>query len=173
MKMNSSNIIRKVLSILLMAFLVSCGVDGDPGHCYMTIEWEYYNEGYGVSYYEDDNESIPAWEELENGVEYDCYPGEYTYFYTSEDSSCYYSYSGVYTLVQNPGYSGSLLKDGLDGVDTRFTLKLPVYALDSVEQLNACDSLKVSGFKLTKGRWTLNISEKASIIAKKSVNNLK
>jgi hypothetical protein len=126
----------------------SCGVEGDPGHCFISIEWEYYNENYRVYYYEDNNPDIPTFgvskaefvggdsyyrvsnsgntasEEIVAGQYYESYPGKYDYYYESEDSMYLNVYEGIYELIQNPGSPGGLLHDGLDGADTYFDLYL-------------------------------------------------
>jgi len=118
--------------------LTSCGVDGDPGHCYFSIDWEWYNDDYGVYYYEDDNPDVPESSEIEAQLYYDCYPGVYDYYYEAEDPKNWYTYEGYYTLYQNPGFRGGLLRDGPDGVDTYFDLYLLVYP--EVEDLRISES---------------------------------
>jgi hypothetical protein len=137
----------------VFAFLsASCGVEGDPGHCFISIEWEYYNENYRVYYYEDNNPDIPTYgeskaefvggnsyyrvsnsgntasEEIVAGQYYESYPGKYDYYYESEDTEYWYEYTGFYELIQNPGSPGGLLHDGLDGADTYFDLYLYIDA---------------------------------------------
>ena len=119
---------RPFLVIMLLgAMATSCGVSGDPGHCYFSLDWEYYNEDYGVYYYEDNNPDVPESEFIEPGLYYDCYPGTYDYYYESEDRDYVYTYEGFYTLVQNPGTPGGFLHDGMDGTDTYFDLYLYIY----------------------------------------------
>ena len=137
----------------VFAFLsASCGVEGDPGYCFISIEWEYYNENYRVYYYEDNNPDIPTFgeskaefegnnskfsvsyngntdsEEIVAGQYYESYPGKYDYYYESEDPEYLYEYTGFYELIQNPGSQGGLLHDGLDGADTYFDLYLYIDA---------------------------------------------
>lgn len=116
-----------LVMLLLGAIAASCGVSGDPGHCYFSLDWEYYNEDYGVYYYEDNNPDVPESELIEPGLYYDCYPGTYDYYYESEDRDFVYTYEGFYTLVQNPGTPGGFLHDGMDGTDTYFDLYLYIY----------------------------------------------
>ena len=40
-----------VVSLVMLLISNSCGVNGDPGHCYISIDWEYYDEDYGVNFY--------------------------------------------------------------------------------------------------------------------------
>jgi hypothetical protein len=91
------------LAILLF---VSCGRTGDPGHCYISVDWEYWNENYGVYYYEDDNPDVPESELIELGLYYDSYPGIYEYYYEAEDPDEWFKYEGFYELLQNPGSEG-------------------------------------------------------------------
>lgn len=116
-----------LVMMLWGAMATSCGVSGDPGHCYFSLDWEYYNEDYGVYYYEDNNPDVPESELIEPGLYYDCYPGTYDYYYESEDRDFVYTYEGFYTLVQNPGTPGGFLHDGMDGTDTYFDLYLYIY----------------------------------------------
>jgi hypothetical protein len=120
---------RKGVILLAIAMIVSaCGVDGDPGHCYFSLDWEYYSEEYGVYYYEDNNPDVPESSEIIAGFYYDCYPGRYDFYYESEDPEFIYTYTGYYTLYQNPGLPGGLMRDGPDGADTYVDLYLLVYA---------------------------------------------
>ncbi len=137
---------------VVAVFSASCGVDGDPGHCFISIEWEYFSEDYGVYYYEDNNPDIPKYgvskgvsgkgnsyfditnsdfvdsEEIVAGHYYESYPGKYDYYYESEDSPYWYKYTGSYELIQNPGTPGGIFHDGLDGTDTYIELFLNVHA---------------------------------------------
>jgi hypothetical protein len=123
------NLIKKFILVIMMFLIVtSCGVEGDPGHCYFSLDWEYYSDSYRVYFYSDNNPDIPESNDIERTVYYDCYPGSYEYYYESEDENNWYSYTGVYTLVQNPGYPGGLFQDGLNGADTYFDLFLMIYA---------------------------------------------
>jgi hypothetical protein len=122
-----------IVSLIVMLISNSCGVDGDPGHCYFSLDWEYWNDDYGVYFYEDDNPDVPEVLNLEPNVYYDCYPGSYDYSYESEDYEYWYTYKGTYTLVQNLGTSAHLFEDGLDGVDTSFELYLFVYARKALQ----------------------------------------
>ena len=121
-----------IVTIVFALLSVSCGVDGDPGHCYFSIDWEYYNENYRVYYYEDNNPDVPESDDIEAGYYYDCYPGLYDYYYESEDPEYWYEYTGFYELIQNPGTPGGFLHDGLDGADTHIELYLYIYARKSL-----------------------------------------
>ena len=125
-----------VLVLFFSAFFVSCGVSGDPGHCYISIDWEYYNEQYGVNFYQDNNDDVPEFEFIEPEKYYDSYPGKYVFNYKSEDEEYWYSYEGTYELIQNLGYDGGLLHDGLDGVDYYFDLYLHIYDTTGLDQEN-------------------------------------
>ena len=116
----------------LMALSYSCGVAGDPGHCYFSLDWEYYNEDYGVYLYRDDNPEILGLDLIERGAYYDCYPGHYEYYYESEDTVNWYTYTGYYTLYQNPGSGWGIFHDGVDGADTYFDLYLFVVAREDL-----------------------------------------
>ena len=122
-----------IISLVMLIISNSCGVDGDPGHCYFSLDWEYWNEDYGVFFYEDDNPDVPEVMNLIPNVDYDSYPGTYEYQYESEDYEYWYSYEGTYTLIQNLGTSAHLFEDGLDGVDTYFELYLFVYARKALQ----------------------------------------
>lgn len=124
-----------VVLVFLVLLLISnsCGVNGDPGHCYFSIDWEYYHDDYGVYHYEDNNPDVPEVMNLEANVYYDCYPGTYTYSYKSEDYDYWYTYEGTYTLIQNLGTTAHLFEDGLDGIDTYFELFLLVYARKAIQ----------------------------------------
>ena len=108
-------------------FFSSCGVNGDPGHCYFSLDLEYYNEDFGVFSYEDTNPDVPDMPNIQRNFFYDCYPGEYDFYYESEDYDYRYRYEGFYKLVQNPGTPSRMFTDGIDGEDTFFELKLLVY----------------------------------------------
>ena len=123
-----------IIAIAFSLIAVSCGVDGDPGHCYFSLEWEYYHEDYGVTYYEDNNPDVPNLDEIVSGYYYECYPGIYDYKYLSEDTARSYTHEGTYELYQNSGTAGGLLHDGLDGADTYFELYLYVKARKSLER---------------------------------------
>ncbi|MCF8225297.1 MAG: hypothetical protein K9J30_05420 [Bacteroidales bacterium] len=127
-------IITYGIYFFLAVLVFSCGVAGDPGHCYFALDWEYYNPGYGVYYYEDNNPSVPDSEEIVQNYYYDCYPGIYEYSYESEDSLNLYFYTGTYELIQNPGLPGGLFHDGVDGIDTYFKLYLKIYAKKGLKQ---------------------------------------
>lgn len=170
---------------LLVAMFTSCGVDGDPGHCYFSLDWEWYSEDYGVYYYEDNNPDVPQSADIEPQLYYDCYPGEYEFFYKAEDPRSWYEYEGFYILYQNPGFRGGLFRDGPDGVDTYFDLYLLIYPEEEdlriagsihmeeapMESLAAPllsfsdrpvmmdpDSTEEFNFIRTKGDWTLEFS---------------
>ncbi|MCF8345998.1 MAG: hypothetical protein K9G38_02210 [Bacteroidales bacterium] len=118
-------ILRLVTVVAVFSLLtVSCGVPGDPGHCYFSLNWEYYNEDYGVTYYEDNNPDIPESDQIVPDLWYECYPGRYEYSYEAQDPERYYYYTGYYILEQNPGTPGGFLHDGMDGADTFFPLYL-------------------------------------------------
>ena len=117
---------RFLPGLLVVIFAASCGRDGDPGHTYFSLDWEYYNEDYGVYYYEDNNPDVPDSEDIIPRFNYDCYPGYYEFYYESEDPSYWYTYEGYYELFQNPGSPGGLFHDGMDGADSYFMLFLYV-----------------------------------------------
>jgi hypothetical protein len=157
-----------ITSIIFIIILNSCGVSGDPGHCYISIDWEYYNEDYGVYYYEDNNPEVPDFELIVDSIYYDSYPGEYDYYYESEDKESWYTYDGFYTLIQNPGYSGSLFDDGLNGVDTYVDLYLYIYArkgLDVDTKVISADVIQRK-WKQTVGEWTILFEEEVKITPK-------
>lgn len=135
-------IYKAYIAVFIMSLMVvSCGVDGDPGHCYFSLDWEYYGEDYGVYYYEDDNPDVPVAGDIEPGRDYDCYPGRYDYYYESEDPEYVYKHNGFYDLFQNPGTPGGLLHDGLDGADTYFELYLFVKARKGLDRTGGLMSL--------------------------------
>lgn len=121
-----------LIVVVLMVLSNSCGINGDPGHCYFSVDWEYYDDEYGVMYYEDDNPDVPQGINLEANVWYDCYPGTYSYYYESEDYEYLYTYEGTYTLIQELGTAARLFDDGMDGLDTELELYLYVYARKAV-----------------------------------------
>ena len=145
--------------------VASCGVDGDPGHCYFSLDWEYYNEDYGVTYYEDNNPDFPKYGESKEGYGrstsyfseyesgsinseeivarkyYESYPGRYNYIYESQDSTNWNQHLGFYELEQNLGTPGGLLQDGLDGADTYFDLFLYVNARKGLDHNGGLKSL--------------------------------
>lgn len=158
--------ISRIIAFYFLALIFSsCGPDGDPGHCYFSLDWEYYNEEYGVYYYEDNNPNIPESEDIEPGVYYDCYPGTYEYYYKSEDSISLYSYWGQYTLIQNPGYQGTLFHDGLDGADTYLDLYLYIYARKGLTEITEINNDSVYPFTKRsiqedlKGEWKIIVEE--------------
>jgi len=177
--------------MVLAVLAVSCGVSGDPGHCYISVDWEYYYSGYGVYYYEDDNPDVPDFEYLDPKFYYASYPGTYEYYYESEDAENYYYYTGVYTLIQNPGSAGGLFHDGLDGADTYFSLFLEIYAKKGLS-LRSSDQQENSGNAVSPhpgeedmasapadpgnvrtrsweehaGDWTLRVEENVKIVSK-------
>lgn len=130
-----------IVAIAVGLMAVSCGVDGDPGHCYISIDWEYYNEDYGVYYYEDNNPDVPDSDEIEPEWYYESYPGVYDYYYESEDPDYWYDYTGFYELIQNPGTPGGVLHDGLDGADTYFDLYLYVKARKGLDSTGGLKSV--------------------------------
>jgi hypothetical protein len=141
-----------IVTTVFIFLSISCGVEGDPGYCYFSLDWEYYNEDYGVYYYEDNNPDIPGFgeskegfgksnpyfsvnksegtnsEELVAGNYYESYPGKYNYVYESRDSLNHYQHFGFYELQQNPGTTAGFMYDGLDGADTHKDLYLYIYA---------------------------------------------
>lgn len=182
-----------VLFVSGLLMFNSCGVSGDPGHCYVSVDWEYYNEEYRVYYFEDDNPAVPDMEFLEPGLYYDSYPGLYSYYYESEDTAFIYKYNGIYELLQNSGFPGGLFHDGPNGVDTYFDLFLYIYAKKGLavntEVSGDCcfgDSLisrtytegslrntaiepqhtESREWTVTKGDWILSVKEEVSVFAK-------
>jgi hypothetical protein len=184
----------KILLLPLVVLLaVSCGRSGDPGHCYISIDWEYYNEEYGVYYYEDDNPDVPESRFIEPGLYYDSYPGYYEYYYEAEDPDEWFSYEGYYELFQNPGTAGGLFRDGWDGAPTYFDLYLYVYARkgltlkdvqvtksDRQADAPALETTSRSGRAITgtpertetrtweksDGTWTLRVQEEVKVYRK-------
>ena len=166
-----------IVSLVVLLISNSCGVNGDPGHCYFSLDWEYWNKDYGVFFYEDSNPDVPEVMNLEPNVYYDCYPGTYDYKYKSEDYEYEYIYEGYYTLVQNLGTSAHLFEDGLDGVDTSFELYLFVYARKSIQTdpdsssekmyensgMNTTESKPESveeyAWEVTKEGWTMKVTQ--------------
>jgi len=160
----------KSIGVLIVFSLIlsSCGVTGDPGHCYISIDWEYYNDEYGVYYYEDDNPSVPEFDDIVDSIYYDSYPGIYEYYYESEDEISWFTYTGTYTLDQNPGYSGGLFRDGLDGVDTYLDLYLYIYARKglNVETKQLSDDVVQRKWKQAEGEWTIFFEEEVKTTPK-------
>lgn len=170
------------LAVLLTLFATSCGVHGDPGYVFFSLDWEYYNNEYGVTYYEDDNVNVPEWADIEAQLYYECYPGTYDYYYESEDANYFYDYDGYYTLEQIPGSNGGLFLDGMDGADTYFDLYLYIVARKSLsidgsmlKSVEAGESLGREGepihmeeFSRTeiKGDWKLTLTEKVRVYKK-------
>ncbi len=191
-------IFRLVMVVAVFSLLMgSCGVPGDPGHCYFSLEWEYYNEDYGVTYYEDDNPDTPESEQIEPGFYYECYPGRYNYYYEAQDPDYFYNYTGFYILEQNMGTSGGFLHDGKDGVDFYFDLYLYIInrkglsadgALKSTaahmedkQRLNATRSasgdaaaaaaiaVEQRSWVEVRGDWILTVEEEVRIFEKRPV----
>jgi hypothetical protein len=168
MKHEGMNPYRKIIIFLISAFtMVSCGIEGDPGHCYFSLEWEYYNENYGVIDYEDDNPDVPEFSQIVSKMNYECYPGVYYYSYKSIDSdSVQHYFEGSYELIQNSGTSSGIFRDGMDGADTYFQLNLLILGNDSAIQKNAgrIESEISSGpdleYERTQGQWTLKVKGK-------------
>jgi|GEM_PF-2569802 len=179
------------LAILLF---VSCGRSGDPGHCFVSVDWEYWNEDYGVYYYEDDNPDVPESQYIDPGFYYDSYPGYYEYYYEAEDPDEWFTYEGFYELFQNPGTEGGLFRDGWDGADTYFDLYLYVYARKGLGLKNlqvtksatqsetpALEATSRSGRTITEapvrtesrtwektdGAWTIRVQEEVKVYSKK------
>lgn len=158
---------KGVIWLALIILATACGVDGDPGHCFFSLDWEFYSEDYRVSYYEDNNPDVPESSKIDSEIYYDCYPGTYDFYYESEDPEFLYSYTGYYTLYQNPGLPGGFLRDGPDGADTYLDLYLLVYAEEDdliIIQQNSSEPeysekntskglLKATGEKLTNDRF--------------------
>src|SRR6056297_986214 len=119
---------KSILLAVIVIMSVSCGRSGDPGHCYISVDWEYWDEDYGVYYYEDDNPDVPESQFIDPGIYYDSYPGYYEYYYEAEDPDEWFTYEGFYELLQNPGTPGGLFRDGWDGADTYVDLYLYIYA---------------------------------------------
>ncbi|MDF1570301.1 MAG: hypothetical protein P1P82_01640 [Bacteroidales bacterium] len=179
------------LAILL---LVSCGRSGDPGHCFISVDWEYWNEDYGVYYYKDNNPDVPESQYIDPGFYYDSYPGYYEYHYEAEDPDEWFSYEGFYELFQNPGTEGGLFRDGWDGADTYFDLYLYVYARKGLGLKNlqvtksatqpetpALETTSRSGRAITEvpvrtetrswektdGAWTIRVQEEVKVYPRK------
>ena len=169
---------------VLLTLSYSCGVDGDPGHCYFSLEWEYYADDYGVYYYEDNNPDVPDGADIVEKLYYDCYPGSYDYYYESEDPENWYTYDGVYSLVQNWGTPARIFEDGADGVDTFFDLYLLVDPLnvqrmtsqspldrklsDSTHEFLKADPVSVeeSSWEVIKDGWTMSVTQRVSVFKK-------
>lgn len=168
LKNQEMNRIGKILIFITGIFtLVSCGVEGDPGHCYFSLEWEYYNENYGVINYEDDNPDVPEFSLIVPKMNYECYPGVYNYYYQSIDSdSTYHYFEGSYELIQNSGTSSGFFQDGMDGADTYFELSLLIYGNDStseksLELINSnISSNQLREWETSRGDWTIKVKEK-------------
>ncbi len=168
---------------VLLILSYSCGVDGDPGHCYFSLEWEYYAEDYGVSYYRDNNPDVPDGADIVEKQYYDCYPGSYDYYYESENPENWYTFEGVYNLVQNLGAPARIFEDGVDGVDTFFDLYLfvdpfnvqrmavqnpPLKLLDSPREFLKADPVRVEdlSWEVIEDGWTLSVTQKVSVYKK-------
>lgn len=172
------------VSVIILLISHSCGIEGDPGHCYISIDWEYYNDEYGVYYYEDNNPDVPEGINIEANYYYDSYPGTYEYYYESEDYEFWYSYEGDYTLIQNPGQPARVFEDGMDGLDTYLDLYLYVIARKSVKTDHEPATLKTmlnspvenrsnelvriedSNWEVTKGEWTILFTQTMSVYRK-------
>ncbi len=166
-----------IIAVVMLLIVYSCGVDGDPGHCYIKINWEYYYDGYGVIDYEDNNPDVPDGPELEADSFYNSYPGTYDYTYISEDSVNDYVTTGFYTLIQNLGTPARLFEDGMDGLDTEFELTLLIHARkegiaklpNSVEQhlsgtqVSNIKSLPVNvedfSWEVSNNGWTMKVTQ--------------
>ena len=133
--------IVKGITVSVLVSIGGCGMSGDPGHCYFSLDWEYYSEDYGVFYYWDNNSNVPESEDIEPNKYYDCYPGVFDYEYQSMDPDSIYQYTGTYELKQNPGTPGNLFQEGMDGVDTYFDLYLYIYAKEESEVSISEDSI--------------------------------
>lgn len=184
---------RILIFTAVILFVTSCGRSGDPGHCYISVDWEYYNEDYGVYYYEDDNPDVPESQFIDPGLYYDSYPGYYDYYYEAEDPDEWFSYEGFYELFQNPGTAGGLFRDGFDGAPTYFDLYLYVYARKglAVEDVQVTKSIAdpqvpsletssrsgraITGapvrtetrrWEKTDGTWTIRVQEEVKVYRK-------
>jgi len=169
-----------IISLVMLIISNSCGVNGDPGHCYFSLDWEYYDEDYGVYYYEDNNPDVPEILNLESNVYYDCYPGIYDYYYESEDYEYWYTYEGTYTLIQNLGTSAHIFEDGLDGLDTYHELYLFIYARKALQKepqnvskkqlensrekamSSIPETVEEFSWEETEGDWTMKVTQKIS-----------
>ena len=119
--------LRNILLVgVLTVLATSCGVHGDPGYVLFSLDWEYYSNDYAVTYYEDNNDNVPEWADIESQVYYECYPGVYDFYYESEDPYEYFETEGWYELEQILGSNGGVFLDGMDGADTYFDLFLYV-----------------------------------------------
>ncbi len=183
-------IYKPILLAVIVIMAVSCGRSGDPGHCYVSIDWEYWNEDYGVYYYKDDNPDVPESQFIDPEIYYDSYPGFYEYYYEAEDPDEWFTYTGYYELFQNPGTPGGLFLDGWDGADTYFDVYLYVYArkgltlkdaqiTKSAEQpdVPALEATSRSGraitaapvrtetrsWEKTDGPWTISVTEEVKV----------
>lgn len=171
-----------LLSGVLTVLVTSCGVHGDPGYVFFSLDWEYYSDDYAVTYYEDDNSNVPIWADIIPELYYDCYPGTYDYYYESEDPNYFYDYTGYYTLEQIPGSTGGVFLDGMNGADTYFDLYLYVVARKSLsadfDMKKSADSAvslgregepiyteKISRTELN-GAWKLSIEEEVRVYRK-------
>ncbi len=184
---------KSILLAVIVIMSVSCGRSGDPGHCYISVDWEYWDEDYGVYYYEDDNPDVPESQFIDPGIYYDSYPGYYEYYYEAEDPDEWFTYEGFYELLQNPGTPGGLFRDGWDGADTYVDLYLYIYArkgltlkdvqvTKSTEQPDApaLEATSRSGraittapvrtetrsWETTDGPWTLRVTEEVKVYSK-------
>lgn len=196
MQLFENDMMKKIRIYLVAAMaavlVVSCGVSGDPGHCYISVDWEYYGPEYGVYLYEDDNPDVPDLEFIDPGFYYDSYPGVYEYYYESEDEDYVYYYTGTYTLFQNLGTQGGVFNDGMDGADTYFDLYLEIYAKkgltekqgvaggssalhqssDNITSLRGFantttpEDVQVRSWKQQSGNWTLDVEETVEIYRK-------
>lgn len=175
------------VGIIFLAMLVisySCGVDGDPGHCYFSLDWEYYNEEHGVYEYSDYNPNVPDGDEIVARQNYDCYPGTYGFNYESEDEDSIYIYAGTYTLLQELGSPARPFEDGMDGIDTYFELFLYVKARKATQsdapflsekKLLMHEEKRVSSspekieefyWEETKNGWTMRVTQVVSTYKK-------
>lgn len=191
--MKTFKIILLITGIGLMAG--SCGVTGDPGYCYISVDWEYYNENYGVHHYADDNPDVPDSLDIEKGKYYESYPGTYDYSYKSEDSVYLYSYIGNYTLLQNSGSMGGVFQEGLNGADTYVDIYLYIYARKGLSGSNKLKSVSKEipdeiapanlpfpetrsasnpvyteqrNWSETSGDWTIVVEEEVRVYSKRS-----
>lgn len=122
----------------------SCGADGDPGKCYVSIDWESFDDNYGVMYYEDTNPAVPGGVNLQRNKYYLSEPGVYNYYYESEDYDYRYTYDGTYELVQDPGTPSGFFTDGADGEDEFLEIYLTVYAKKGMDPVHRSE-LHVDG----------------------------
>lgn len=98
-------------------FLSGCR-DGEDGHAYLTLDWDWY-----VDAYTDDNPGLPP--TIDRRATYRVQPGTYYFSFDCSDGlGNYWGYNGAYTITINKGSKGGLFSAGDDGADRYFTLWL-------------------------------------------------